>query len=260
MAARFSSLLYQAEAIVLEAGKLVEQASANPQHIQHKGRVDLVTQTDTTVEAFLIDHLSVLLPGSHFLAEESATGQKVPGEPCWIIDPVDGTTNFAHTLPIHAISVALWADGGVQAALIHAPLLHETFLAEKGRGATFNGSSMRVSSTQSCEEALVATGFPYSIQEDVDLVLARLRKALVACQGIRRCGAASLDMAWVACGRFDGYFEAGVKAWDVAAGCLLVEEAGGTVSAINGNPYVFGDPILATNGHIHKELGQVLKG
>ena len=254
MAPNFSPLMREAGRIVVAAGKLVEQASLKPRRIRHKGRVDLVTETDTLVERFLMEELGSLLPKAAFLAEESAQASTIPFEPCWIIDPVDGTTNFAHGLPVHAISVAFWNQGQVAGGIVHAALMGETFMAEKGRGAYLNNKPIQVSGTLLCEEALVATGFPYSIRDDVDVVLARLHKALVACQGIRRCGAASLDMAWLACGRFDGYFEAGIKPWDVAAGWLLVTEAGGTVTDFTGAPYVLGDTIVAANPHIHQEL------
>lgn len=229
-----------------------------PRSIRHKGRLDLVTDTDLAIEAYLKEHLKDIVPGAAFLAEESAAKAQPEGT-CWIIDPVDGTTNFAHRFGDTATSVALWENGRATLGVVSAPIRGERYVAELGRGAWLNGTRIHVSDVGSCAEALVATGFPYSVREDMDIVLRDMRTLLDNTIGVRRCGAAALDMCFVACGSFDAYFEGWIKPWDVAAGWLLVEEAGGRVSGRHGEPYAFNTPILATNGHIHEEMMRCLK-
>lgn len=225
-----------------------------PSQICHKGRVDLVTDTDLAIENYLKEHLRDIVPGAVFMAEESAAIALPENIPCWIIDPVDGTTNFAHRFGDTATSVALWENGRVVMGAVSAPVRGERYMAERGKGAWLNGRRIHVSKTESCAEALVATGFPYSIREDMDEVLRNLRILLDTTIGVRRCGSAALDMCFVASGSFDAYFEGWIKPWDVAAGWLLVEEAGGHVSGKDGTPYRFHTPILASNGLIHKEM------
>ena len=224
-----------------------------PRSVRHKGRRDLVTDTDVAIEAFLKNSLRDVVPGASFMAEESAT-QTLPSGSCWIIDPVDGTTNFAHHFGDTATSVALWEDGRVVFGAVSAPVRGERYVAERGRGAWLNGRPLRVSDVSSCDEALVATGFPYSVHEDMDAVLRDMRILLDTTIGVRRCGSAALDMCFVACGSFDAYFEGWIKPWDIAAGWVLVEEAGGRVSGREGEKYRFHTPILASNGAVHEEM------
>ena len=193
-----------------------------------------------------------------FMAEESAAMAEPQGT-CWIIDPVDGTTNFAHRFADTATSVALWEHGRVVFGAVSAPMRGERYAAEQGRGAWLNGRRLSVSAVDSCAEALAATGFPYSVRKDMDAVLRDLRILLGSTIGVRRCGSAALDLCFVASGSFDAYFEGWIKPWDVAAGWLLVEEAGGRVSGRDGRPYRFHTPILASNGHIHEELVTLLR-
>jgi len=221
--------------------------------VQHKGRVDLVTDTDLAIEAYLKDKLKDVVPGAAFMAEESADSV-MPAGCCWIIDPVDGTTNFAHRFSDTATSVALWENGEVVLGAVSAPIRGERYVAERGKGAWLNGKRLHVSAVDSCAESLAATGFPYSIREDMDIVLRDLRILLDTTIGVRRCGAAALDLCFVASGCFDAYFEGWIKPWDVAAGWLLVEEAGGRVTGREGQAYEFHAPILATNGLIHEEM------
>ncbi len=252
-----SSLAHSALRIVEAGGDIIRANHGKPHAIRHKGRIDLVTETDLAVEAFLKERLNVLLPEADFLAEESASGL-TPPDTCWVIDPVDGTTNFAHGLPFVAISVALRRDGELVLGIVNAPLLGECFIAEKGKGAWLNGESIRVSGTPRLEDALVATGFPYDVNQRVETILRRLRPVLVACQGVRRCGAAALDLAWTACGRFDAYYEDGLKPWDAAAGALILEEAGGCLTDMNGGRYTLLSPVLASNGVLHEAMLQLL--
>lgn len=243
------------------AGEIVLDASTKERRITHKGRIDLVTETDVAVEKMLKQELGALLPGSDFLAEESAKDTK-PGEMTWIIDPLDGTTNFAHGLPFVANSIALWHRDRVVLGVVNLPLMGELFTAWEGEGAWLNGTPSLVSSASVMEECVLATGFPYAIDEHLEVVLQNLRTLLPLTRGIRRPGAAALDLAYVACGRYDGFYESALNPWDTAAGLLLVKEAGGVVSEyVPTTPYHFGSKtILATNGHIHRELGGLLVG
>lgn len=252
-------LLEELTALVEEAGQLVKKAATREKTITHKGRIDLVTETDVAVESMLKSSLSDLLPGSDFLAEESAKYTEL-GELTWIIDPLDGTTNFAHGLPFVANSVALWQRDRVVLGVVNLPLLGEVFTACEGQGARLNGETISVSRAATMEQSLLATGFPYAIEEHLEEILHNLKKLLPLTRGIRRPGAAALDLAYVACGRYDGFYENALNAWDTAAGVLLVQEAGGTVSRFDAQEaYALGDPtILATNGRIHDELSRIL--
>lgn len=258
----FSPFARAALAVVRESGALFRFGPARSHTIRHKGRIDLVTETDLAVEAFLKERLAGLAPGASFLAEESATGltSLSPQGPCWIIDPVDGTTNYAHGIPLCATSVAYYADGAVQLGIVNVPFLNECFVAERGRGAWLGEERLRVSEAVHCDEAVVATGFPYTIADEVDAILTRMRPVLANCQGVRRCGAAAMDLAWVAAGRFDAYYEADLKPWDAAAGWLLVTEAGGRVTAMDGTPFRLGGPLLSSNGVLHGTMLKLLQG
>ena len=258
MTGQLSPLALQALAIVEESGAIISANHAHPHTIRHKGRIDLVTETDIAVEAFLKERLAPLTPEAGFLAEESAEDLSLP-DTCWIIDPVDGTTNFAHGLPLTVTSVAYRLNGEIVLGIVNAPLLRECFIAEKGKGAWRNGERISVSSVTACENALVATGFPYEIASRVDEILERMRPVLSSCQGVRRCGAAALDLAWTACGRFDAFYEDELKPWDMAAGALLVTEAGGTVSNLDGSPFDLRWSILAGNKAMHELIGKMIR-
>lgn len=244
--------------IVRQSGELIREHWQRPRDVRLKGRIDLVTDTDVAVERFLKAQLADVVPGATFMAEESAI-TTAPDSLCWIIDPVDGTTNFAHGVPLVATSVGLWRDGAMELGVVNMPILHECFWAVRGQGAYCNGTRLHVTATDDMESALVATGFPYTVREDVDEVLAMLRKALLASRGVRRCGAAAIDMAYVAAGRYDAYYERGIKPWDTAAGWLLVEEAGGRVSRFDGSPYGLEEDIVVTNGLLHEAALQLVE-
>lgn len=253
--------------IVSEAGDIVRQHWDKPRHVNHKGRIDLVTETDVAVENFLKERLKDVAPGVAFLAEESANMARPPyiDTDCWIIDPVDGTTNFVHGIPAVGISVALWraprdgaTTGSVELGVVNMPLLHECFHAVRGQGAWSGDQRLHVSSATAMQEAVVGTGFPYDIQQRLPQILAWLEAVLPAAQGVRRMGAAAVDLAYVAAGRLDAFYEATLQPWDVAAGWLLVEEAGGRVSTIAGDSYRFGDVVVASNGPLHQELCKLL--
>ncbi|MEZ7195707.1 inositol monophosphatase family protein [Pseudodesulfovibrio karagichevae] len=241
------------------AGDIVREGANRGRKIRHKGRIDLVTETDVAVETMLKGELAALLPGSDFLAEETAKDTE-PGELTWIIDPVDGTTNFAHGLPYVANSIALWRRDRVVLGMVNMPLLGERFTAVEGQGAFLNGKPFRVTDEADLEQCVLATGFPYDIDAHLEDILKNLRTLLPMAQGIRRGGAAAVDLAFVACGRLDGFYERALNPWDTAAGLLLVNEAGGRVTEYDAAvPYTFGSSsILATNGRIHGELSGLL--
>ncbi|EGB13662.1 inositol monophosphatase [Pseudodesulfovibrio mercurii] len=246
-------------AVADRAGEIVREGASRTRQIRHKGRIDLVTETDLAVEAMLKTELAALLPGSDFLAEETAKDTE-PGELTWIIDPVDGTTNFAHGLPYVANSIALWHRDRVVLGMVNMPLLDERFIAVAGQGAFLNGKPIAVTGEADLEQCVLATGFPYDIDAHLEDILKNLRTLLPIAQGIRRGGAAAVDLAFVACGRLDGFYERALNPWDTAAGMLLVEEAGGRVSEYDATvPYAFGSRcILATNGRIHERLSGLL--
>ena len=239
MTEQLSPLALQALAVVEESGAIIGANHAHPHTIRHKGRIDLVTETDIAVEAFLKERLATLAPQAGFLAEESAEDLSLP-DTCWVIDPV-----------------AYRLNGEIVLGIVNAPLLRECFIAEKGKGAWRNGERISVSSVTACENALVATGFPYEIASRVDEILERMRPVLSSCQGVRRCGAAALDLAWTACGRFDAFYEDELKPWDMAAGALLVTEAGGSISNLDGSPFDLRWSILAGNKAMHELVGKM---
>ncbi|WP_321403761.1 inositol monophosphatase family protein [Maridesulfovibrio sp.] len=252
------TLLEKATAAVLEAGEIIREAYNKPKKIKHKGRIDLVTETDLAVENFLKVKLSELLPDSSFLAEETSGNAELIDR-TWIIDPLDGTTNFAHGLPMIATSVALWNEGQVQIGIVNLPILNEVFVAVRGGGAFMNGEQIQVSDCDSLEESLIATGFPYAIEEHVDFITDALSRVLVKTQGVRRPGAAAFDLAYTACGRYEGYYENALKPWDMAAGWLLVEEAGGRVTEYKEDEFnLYSPAILATNSRIHEKLRSLI--
>ncbi len=241
------------------AGEIMLDDKKRPGRVMFKGRIDLVTETDLAVEKFLKDELKRLLPEADFLAEESAADKEL-SPLSWVIDPLDGTTNFAHGLPFVATSIGLWHNGRIVLGVVNCPFLGECFSARRGGGAFYNSEIITVSNTESLERSLVATGFPYVFEGRHELLMARLGKVLPLTQGVRRCGAAAIDLAYVAAGRFDAYYEGWLAPWDTAAGWLLVEEAGGKVSDLSGAPYqLYAPHILAGNSRVHAELGAVLK-
>lgn len=250
-----AGLLARTREAVVAAGERIRKDFGSPSGVRRKGRIDLVTATDMAVEAHLLERLAALLPEAAFLAEESAATTVLSG-PTWIVDPLDGTTNFTHGFPFVCTSVALYDGQTPLLGVVNAPVLGQCFWAGRGLGAFCNGERLRVSGVAAPEAALVATGFPYAIRENLDEVLADLRATLAATQGIRRPGSAALDLAYVAAGRIDAFYELALHPWDVAAGVLLVTEAGGAVSGYRPHaPYALGAyRILASNGLLHEAM------
>jgi myo-inositol-1(or 4)-monophosphatase len=230
--------------------------------IEFKGGIDLVTDADRASEAVLLDFIHRRFPGAAVLAEESGVsgGAHVPAELRFIVDPLDGTTNYAHGLPHFAVNVAVERGGELLAAATLDPLRDEMFLAAAGSGATLNGAAIAVSGANELRHSLLCTGFPYDIHEEHDLPLRLLAAYLTQARAIRRLGSAALDLAYLACGRFDGFWEMKLKPWDLAPGVLLVRESGGLATDFHGGGRILETgEILAANPKIHALMLAVLR-
>ncbi len=229
--------------------------------VSRKGPADFVSTADLRTEKILHAELSRARPNFGFLMEES--GEEIGADPTrrWIVDPLDGTTNFLHGLPQFAISIALEENGTIIAGVIYAPITEEMFWAERGGGAHLDNRRLRVSARTDLSQSIFATGIPYMGRGDHPEFTRQLNAVMEVSAGIRRFGAAALDLAYVAAGRFDGFWESGLHAWDIAAGILLVREAGGFVSEIEGGTDMLGSgSVLAANDHLHRPLGDILLG
>jgi myo-inositol-1(or 4)-monophosphatase len=254
-------LLELACAAARAAGALERERFGDPGRIETKSSaIDLVTEVDRAADALLLEFIRKERPADAVLTEESGAAQAGTSGVRWIIDPLDGTTNFAHGVPHFAVSIGIERDGVREFGVVYDPLRDELFSAQRGRGAFLNGRPLRVSRTERLEGALLATGFAYSIHRGGRLRnLAHFERFMRRAQAVRRPGSAALDLAYVAAGRFDGYWELDLKPWDVAAGLLLVEEAGGRVSDIAGEPApASGERCVASNGLLHAALLAVL--
>lgn len=252
-----------------EAGKFLKFNLGKVRDIQRKAGQErnLVTEIDRQSEELIIGIIKRRFPHHSFLAEEtehrlaqSAGPLEKNSEYRWIIDPLDGTTNYTHHFPCFAVSIALEKKGEIVLGVVYDPNFDELFVAEKGRGAFMNGKRLSVSKTETLIHSLLVTGFPYNIKDNPDHAIEHFVNFLKEAQAIRRMGSATIDLAYVAAGRFDGFWEVSLNPWDTAAGVLLVQEAGGMVTDFSGNPYsIYQKPILASNGVIHNEMIRVLK-
>lgn len=245
----------------LLAGGLLRQGFGTSFSISSKeGRHNLVTEYDRRSEKQIIDFLKKEIPGSHFLAEESGASGKNTNALLWIIDPLDGTVNFAHAIPIFAVSIAAVSMGQVISGVVYQPITHELFVAEIGKGAFLNGQQLKVSAVGKIEMAMMATGFPYDLVKNPCHCIDHFVDILKLGIPIRRLGAAAIDLAYTAAGRFEAFFEVKLEPWDVAAGKLLVEEAGGRITQWDKSPFDMyaRKPIVASNGHIHDALASLL--
>jgi len=237
----------------LEAGQILREEFERPPDIAYKGDVDLVTQADKRSERAIVAKISQYFPG-HSISAEEGLGHVRSSEFRWHVDPLDGTTNFAHKYPCFSVSIALAQNGSVLAGVVYNPISHELFAAASGKGATLNGKAIAVSQVATLSTSLLCTGFPVHKRRASNNIHYYYNFTLRS-HGVRRDGSAALDLASVASGRFDGFWEFGLNAWDTAAGILLVREAGGAVSDFHGADYVLGGPVvLATNSRIHQEM------
>lgn len=228
-------------------------------HIQHKSEIDLVTETDRASEAYLIEQITARFPQHHILAEE--TGETAGDlTHSWIIDPLDGTTNFAHGLPIFSVSIAYAYQGVTTLGVVYDPMRDELFSAQLGRGAHLNGQPIHAAAQTDLKQSLMVTGFPYDRFTSSNNNLSHTKHFLMRVQGFRRLGSAALDLCYVACGRVDGYWEVALEQWDLAAGALITAEAGAIVSKLDGSPAIFEPPIniMAANPALHTEMLKVL--
>jgi myo-inositol-1(or 4)-monophosphatase len=244
-----------------EAGRVLAEKFGRALQITNKGDIDLVTEADIAAERLIVERIRSYHPRHQILTEEAGDILIEGGADSaykWIIDPLDGTTNYAHGYPVFCVSVALEHEGRIVVGVVYDPTRDELFAAERGEGATLNGRRIRVSDTNELGRALLCTGFPYDVRERGDFAR-HFHNFIMQSQSLRRDGSAALDLAYVACGRFEGFFEEGLRPWDVAAGVLLVEEAGGRVTHYDGSPFhVYTPPIAASNGLVHDAMLRVL--
>ena len=245
-------------AVIVEAGGLLRERAYDLHDVRYKGEINLVTEADLLSEEFIVGRIRRSFPGHDILAEESPDTTKGSSFR-WIIDPLDGTTNYAHGFPIFCVSIALEVDGEILLGAVYSPMLKELFVAAKGEGASLNGSPLAVSRTADLAKGLLGTGFPYDLRETRDNNMNYFRALSMSAQAVRRPGAAALDLAYVAAGRFDGFWELRPMPWDTAAGWLLVTEAGGAVTDIFGAAYGLRSPhILGGNGLINEQMLAVI--
>ena len=248
-----------ATAIARDAGAIVRAGYGRIHAPERKGRIDLVTDYDRRSEALIVEALRRRFPDHALLAEESGA-HAAAGGVRWLVDPLDGTTNFSHNYPFFAVSIAAEVDGALAAGVVFDPVRDELFAAARGAGATLNDAPLHVSAIARLEDALLVTGFPYDVREYPERSLPLFQAFLMRAQGIRRDGSAALNLAYLAAGRFDGFWEERLHPWDMAAAMLIVEEAGGRVSNYSDQPIeLFVGQIVASNGHIHTGMIDVIQ-
>jgi myo-inositol-1(or 4)-monophosphatase len=244
---------------VVRAGDLQMAQFGGDFRIDKKGTIDLVTEVDVAVERMFRAMIAERFPDHQILAEELGGAAMAPAGPCWVFDPIDGTTNFAHGLPIFCSSLALEIDGRAEVAAIYDPTRKELFTAERGGGAFLNGKPLRVSSASRLIDAMLVTGFPYDVHSRVDEIVGLFGAFVGQVRAVRRLGSAAIDLCYVAAGRLDGFWESDLKAWDIAGGALIVAEAGGRITNMAGEPFSSrGGHVLATNGHLHDAMFDVI--
>jgi len=241
------------------AGDLLKKRASRGFRVEHKGAVDLVTEVDRHSEQAIVEAIRSAYPNHSVLAEEG-TIRAESSALRWIVDPLDGTTNYSHGYPCYAVSLALERQGRIDLGVVYDPLRDELFEARRGGGAHLNGRPLSVSSTDRLTDSLLATGFPYDIRTSPENNLDHFARFALRAQGIRRDGSAALDLCYLAAGRFDGFWEMKLSPWDVAAGALLVAEAGGRLSDFAGGPFRIDDrQVIASNGRIHEQMITILQ-
>lgn len=250
--------------LVKKSGRLLKQQINEERHIEFKSEIDIVTEMDKAVETIFIQGIERSFP-DHEIVSEEMTGSAIPTKPVgkgfrWIIDPLDGTTNYAHRFPHFAVSAGIEMDGKVVLGAVYNPMLNELFFARQGKGAWLNDKPIQPSQTPKMKQSLLATGFPYDLHKSQNNNFDHFYNMSQTSQAIRRAGAAALDLCDVACGRFDGFWELKLKPWDVAAGALIIEESGARITDFNGKKMnLYNGSFLASNGRIHREMVKILK-
>jgi myo-inositol-1(or 4)-monophosphatase len=253
-------LLTTAIEAVVRAGDVMMSRIGRDVHVDKKGAIDLVTEVDVAIERTFRDMIAVRFPGHAVLGEEMGGSAVTPPGPCWVFDPIDGTTNFAHGLPIFCASLALEIDGVAEVAAIYDPTRKELFTAERGGGAFLNGRPIHVSAAATLVDALLVTGFPYDVHERVDEIVGLFAAFVGRARAVRRLGSAAIDLCYVAAGRMDGFWESDLKPWDIAGGSLIVAEAGGRVTHMSGDPFSSRvGAVLATNAVLHDQMLEVIR-
>ena len=253
-----SKYLAAASSAAKTAGKLLFDNVQKNRKVQFKGRIDIVTEMDLAAEKLIVARLRKALPEASFLTEEGSVQQQA-SDFKWIIDPLDGTTNYAHTFPVWCVSIALEYRGEVIVGCVYDPTRDELFTATKHDRSRLNGESIKVSDRRRLEQSLLATGFPYDIRTSRINNLDNFARFVRTARAVRRAGSAALDLCYLACGRFDGYWELKLHTWDMAAGVLIVRQAGGKITNFEGNSFsIYSDRLLGSNGRIHSEMIRVL--
>jgi myo-inositol-1(or 4)-monophosphatase len=253
-------LLTTAIEAVVRAGDMQMASLGRDVQIDKKGAIDLVTDVDVAIERMFRQMIAERFPDHQILGEEMGGASTAPAGPCWVFDPIDGTTNFAHGVPIFCASLALEIDGVAEIGAVYDPNRKELFTAERGQGARLNGKPLHVSATKTLIDALLVTGFPYDVHRRVDEIVGLFGDFIGRARAVRRLGSAAIDLCWVAAGRMDGFWETALKPWDLAGGALIVAEAGGRVTTTGGDPFVSrAGEVLATNGHLHEAMLDVIR-
>jgi myo-inositol-1(or 4)-monophosphatase len=254
-------LLATAIEAVVRAGSIQIARFGGAMRVDKKGAIDLVTDVDVAVEKMFREMVAERFPDHQVLAEEFGGDAAVPPGPCWVFDPIDGTTNFAHGLPIFCSSLALEIDGVAEVAAIYDPNRRELFTAERGGGAFLNGRPLHVSHAATLVDAMLVTGFPYDVHSRIDEIVGLFGQFVGRARAVRRLGSAAIDLCYVAAGRMDGFWESDLKPWDVAAGALIVAEAGGCITNMDGSAFASrGRQVLASNGLLHDAMLEIIRG
>jgi len=248
------------ETMARHAGSILLSGFRHDYQVFKKGEIDLVTEIDRLSETYLVSEVRRYYPDHSIVAEE---GEKIVGEDCcvWYIDPLDGTINFAHGIPIFSVSIAYAEECKVRLGVVYDPLRDECFSAELGKGAWLNGQPIQVSKTRELDQSLLVTGFPYDIRNNPENNLDLFARFALVSQGVRRLGSAALDLCSIACGRFDGYWELSLESWDMAAGTLIAHEAGARVTNLKGEPELFTPPysLIAATPAIYPSMFSLIK-
>jgi len=245
---------------VVRAGDVMMSRFGSGVQVDKKGTIDLVTEVDIAIERDFRAVVAERFPAHEILGEELGGAATVPDGPCWVFDPIDGTTNFAHGLPIFCSSIALEVAGVAEVAAVYDPTRRELFTAERGSGAFLNGRPLRVSAERELVDALLVTGFPYDVHQRVAEIVGLFAAFVGRARAVRRLGSAAIDLCYIAAGRLDGFWESDLKPWDIAGGSLIVEEAGGRVTSLDGAPFTSrAGSVLATNGPLHEPMLGVIR-
>src|ERR1700712_88257 len=244
---------------VVRAGNMMMARVGSDVHIAKKGTIDLVTEVDLAIEAMFREMIGQRFPDHAVLGEEMGGSATAPAGPCWVFDPIDGTTNFAHGLPIFCSSLALEVDGVAEVGAVYDPNRKELFTAERGGGAFLNGTPLRVSDASTLVDAMLVTGFPYDVHARVEEIVGLFAAFVGQARAVRRLGSAAIDLCYVAAGRMDGFWESDLKPGDLAGGALIVSEAGGRVTMMNGEAFTSrGRQVLASNTLLHQAMLEVI--